>query len=344
MLVSDRSSPPLSLAYSEMATINELASSDVNNHVTLAILTPSQLDNIAPFVATRVIGSLRGIKMMDLFFPFRFFGWEGFTPPESQVMQPAHSLRHVRITSGSVGAMIALINRAPALEYLSLGFSSMPVETDITVTDRALFCLRRLSMWRSNTFSMPRCVPKILASGRGTLRSLSVTVDMIESLEFEGQSAGFHFANSLVHLALMTGDPIRSSSPGGSTHVRDDQTLQASRFIHTCPRLAHLSLAGFLAADLPRILAAVIRPLVSLAYRPSIEDDIVATSIFRPMFEEGHQAVSRLRVLAFSEYGIGPDCPVVGALCKRQRTVITFYGDLVSLMARRGTSKFRKLL
>jgi len=119
MLVSACSSPPLSLAYAEMETIDKLASSDVSNHVSLAILTPSQLDNVAPFVATRVIGSLRGIKTMNLFFPLRFFGWRGFTPPESEVMQPAHNLRHATITSGSVGAMIALINRAPALEYLS---------------------------------------------------------------------------------------------------------------------------------------------------------------------------------------------------------------------------------
>ena len=66
--------------------------------------------------------------------------------------------------------------------------------------------------------------------------------------------------------------------------------------------------------------------------------------MIRSILEEGHQAVSHLRMLALHRNAVDPDWPPVSALCKRQRTTIRIYSDLVSLMARRGTSKFRALL
>jgi len=312
---------PISLGRGETANIDELAGSDLSNQVSVAFVTPFDVENDTLYVVMRVLGSLSNIIRLGLFFSFRLHGWKDIVSPGLNAIQPALSLRRLTVTSGSVGAMVALINHAPALEYLSISFYSMTcdAETDAEVGDGALSCLRRLIVRHVDTPSTRECVSQILESSGGSLWSLSTSADMNESLEVMRQSADFkfNFAYALVHLSLTADDPTQSSFLGGCEHsskARDDEIFHACSFIQACPRLVHLSLQGYHAEDIPRIIVNVNRPLVSLAIQGKTCDNINASMMIRSMLEEGHQAVSPLRLLALHRDAVDPDWPPVSAL------------------------------
>jgi len=349
MLDTTHLAPPASLGYISTATIVKLEGSVLANQVSVASVSPSGSGNNALYVVNRVFGTLLQIKSIEISFPFRAMGWKDLSPPGLNWSQPATKLRHAKIYSGSFGAMAVLINHAPALEHLTLNFCTMAgaAETDRMVSAEALRHMRRLVLERIDQLVEPKVVSQILLPAGGTLWSLSISTSMRTLFETLRQRENYNFADALVHLALMVNYPSQGFNTGVCTHnleERKDETLQACNLIQACPRLAHLSLQGFHARDLVKILVTVKRPLISLAIQGYSCNNKIASTVIRPMFEEGHRVVSRLRVLALHRDPIDPDWRPVSALCKRQRTAIRLYGDLLSLMACRGVSKFCKLI
>lgn len=169
MPIITASSPPISLGYGETATIDELAGSDLSDQVSVAFVVPSDAGSNALYVAMHVVGTLYKIRILALYFCFGLLERRDTVPPGFNLMQPAHRLRRLTVTSGSVGAMVALINHAPALEYLSISFYSMTcgAETDTRVGDGALSCLRRLLVRHIDTPFKRKYVTQILESNGG---------------------------------------------------------------------------------------------------------------------------------------------------------------------------------
>ena len=147
------------------------------------------------------------------------------------------ALRQAKISSGTVEAIIILLDRASYLESLELYLYWMPSAggLDIQSNIATLPRLRQLVLRAEALLTgvEPEVFPQLLAFTGHTLRSLSLRVDFVGSLEVIQQLASNQLTNSLVHLALTAHDPSLASQLTACEHraaeVKADVVLH-SRF------------------------------------------------------------------------------------------------------------------
>jgi len=232
-----------------------------------------------------------------------------------------------------------LLNRASYLESLELYLYWMPSAggLDIQSNIATLPCLRQLVLRAEALLTgvEPEVFPQLLAFTGHTLRSLSLRVDFVGSLEIIQQLASNQLTNSLVHLALTAHDPSLASQLTACEH-RAAELKQARSFIRAFPCVTYLSLQGFHSPDLAAILNAVTRPLCFLAVNGKACGSVDSISL-QSMLESGHRSVMRLRWLALYRHGVDDEAwLLVRALCQRRRAIVISFEEAGPLLVWRG--------
>ena len=290
-------------------------------------------------IMTRVLDSLPGLQTLDLVYSYAKGGWTGTMKTDPGATGSAAALRRAKISSGTVEAIMILLDRASYLESLELYLYWMPSAggPDLRTTLASLPRLRQLVLRAEALLTgvEPEVFPQLLAFTGHSLRSLSLRVDFVESLEVIHQLASHRLTNSLVHLALTAHDPSLASQLTACEH-RAAELKQARSFIRAFPCVTHLSLQGFHSPDLAAILDVVTRPLCFLAVSGKSCGSVDSVSV-QSMLESGHHSVMRLRWLALYRHGVDDEAWLsVRALCQRRRAIVISFEEAGPLLVRRG--------
>jgi len=342
--------PSSSLANIKRKTLSQVERCDLGRTVGVASLWPFDDGVDATKFMARVINLLQNFYRMEIMFTYAPDGWKDSVLLTTDVRQPTMNLRCATVHSGTFGAIFALINSSPALEHLVLNCCWIYnlAEADLKVSGKALSSLRSLTLRSFDSRVISGTIPKLLAASGSTLWSLTICVNMSDALEDLHQSDTSDFGATLVHLVVVGFNHTRDRHDHACQHGLEtlpEEVLRARIVLKAFPRAAHLELRGFHTEDLPDVLMAVNRPLLSLSILSNTCNNTIASAMVLPMFERVHHAVSCLRLLVLQpEDGVDLDWVQISALCRQRRISIKSHGSLVLLMTCRGNLKFRGLI
>jgi len=338
-------SPPIALNHVRTTAVNGLPglAATCSSNVSLAQLrSVGASDGVQAVV--QLLERLPSLRRINLIFAHRPICIDSAMP----AVNAAHfssSLCHAAVTSGTSTETAALIQHATALEWLAISYRRVP-QSDIDVAVGTLPKLRRLILRVEELEAEPAIFYAILASAGTSLRSVTIRVNCKASLAAIQHLADRGLTDGLVHLALQAHAHLRRPSLVSldfcehPLEARQEEVQQACDFIRACPRLAHLSLQSFHPEDVPAILGALHRPLVSLGLQ-SVPCVVLSDSpIIRHLFDSDDMSVIRLRFLAVDRPLPVDEWLLLRGICASRRITRRPFGDLVLLLIQKGVRKF----